>query len=133
MTFNNFRSPSSPLFFDLKILKIFDLVKCLNIQFVFKFLNHRLPSDLLDFFQFTQLNPDDEDHHGTRGTNLRLLFVPTFNTITFGIKSFTKIAITQWNSFQRAYPNINLSLSDFNLVKSLAFTHFLEKYRAPTP
>ena len=120
ITFNNLQCPSSPLFSDLEILKVFDLVKCLNISFVHKFLNNRLPSDLLEFFQFNQLEAKGEGNQGTRGAKLRLLFVPTYNTITFGIKSFSKIAITQWNCLQRAYSNINLSSSDFVSVKRLA-------------
>ena len=120
--------PSSPLFSDLKILKIFDLVKCLNIFFIHKFLNNRLPSDLLDFFEFNQLGAEGDGNQVTRGANMRLLFVPSYNTITFGIKSFSKISITQWNNLQRTYPNINLSSSDFGLVKSLAFSHCLGEY-----
>ena len=128
MTFNNFQCPSSPLFSDLKILKIFDLVKSLNISFVHKFLNNRLPQDLLDFFEFVQLEAEGDDNQGTRGAKLKLLFVPSYNTITFGNKSFSKICITQWNSFQRTYSDIALSTSDFFFVKSLAFTHCLGEY-----
>jgi len=51
ITFNNSRCPSSPLFSDLKILKIFDLVKCLNISFV-----HRLIANYpLTFWSFLTL------------------------------------------------------------------------------
>ena len=130
ITFNNFQCPSSPLFSDLKILKLFDLVKCLNIFFVHNFLNNKLPFDLLNFFNFTQLEADDEynQYQGTRGARLKLLFVPSYNTITFGNKSFSKICITQWNTIQRSYPDITLSSSDFSFVKSLAFTHCLGEY-----
>ena len=123
MTFNNLQCPSSPLFSDLKILKIFDLVKCLNISFVHKFLNNKLPQDLLNFFDFIQLEAEGDDNQGTRGAKLKLLFVPSYNTITFGNKSFSKIGMTQWNSIQRTYPDVPLSTSDFCFVKSLAFTH----------
>ena len=128
ITFNNLRCPSSPLFLNLKILKTFDLVKSLNISFVHKFLNNKLPSDLLDFFEFRQLEVDGNGNQGTRGAGMKLLFVPTYNTITFGIKSFTKVAITQWNCLQRTYPNTDLSLSDLSVVKSLAFDHCLGEY-----
>ena len=49
MTFSDFRHPSSPLFAEFKILKIFDLVKSLNICFIHKFFNDKLPIDLLEF------------------------------------------------------------------------------------
>ena len=106
ITFNNYQCPSSPLFSDLKILKIFDLVRCLHISFVHKFLNNRLPFELLQFFNFIQL----EENHGTRGAKLKLLFVPSYNTITFGNKSFTKTCITPWNYLQRSQPDITLPL-----------------------
>ena len=130
MTFNNFQCPSSPLFSDLKILKIFDLVKCLNISFVHKFLlNNRLPQDLLNSFDFIQLEAEGDDRQGTKGAKLnKLLSVPSYNTITFGNKSLSKICITQWNSIQRTYPDITLSTSDFSFVKSLVFTHCLGEY-----
>ena len=128
ITFNNSRCPSSPLFSDLKILKVFDLVKCLNISFVHKFLNNKLPFDLLNFFNFIQLGADGDDNQGTRGARLKLLFIPSYKTVTFGNKSFSKICISQWNLIQRSYPNITMSSSDFNFVKNLAFSHCLGEY-----
>ena len=82
----------------------------------------------LIFFDFIQLEAEGDDNQGTRGAKLKLLFVPSYKTITFGNKSFSKICITQWNSIQRSYPNTTLSSSDFSLVKSLAFTHCLGAY-----
>lgn len=128
ITFNGLQCPSSPLFSDLQILKVFDLVKCHNITFIHKYLNHRLPSDLQNFFSFKQLEADGDDNQGTRGAALKLLFVPSYNTITYGIKSFSKIAISQWNSLQRAYPGIDMSLSDLTYLKHIAFTHCLGEY-----
>ena len=98
--------------------------------FVHKFLNNRLPQDLLNFFDFIQLEAEGDDNQGTRGAKLKLLFVPSYNTITFGNKSFSKICITQWNSIQRTYPDVPLSTSDFCFVKSLAFTHCFRDYWA---
>ena len=96
ITFSDFRSHSSPLFFNLKILKVYDQVKVLNILFVHKFLNAKLLSDLLNYFNFVKL-----DHrHETRGVKLGLLSIPTSNTICFGIKSLTKIAISQCNAME---------------------------------
>jgi len=48
ISFNELCSPP-PLF---EILKIFDLVKVLNIMFVHQFLNSNIPVDLLNYFKF---------------------------------------------------------------------------------
>ena len=124
MTFNNFQCPSSPLFANLKILKVFDLVKSLNICFVHNFLNHKLPSDLLQSLNFDKL-----DHaHGTRAAGMGLLAIPASNTITYGVKSFSSIAIAQWNFFQRTNPNTELSLLPLRSVKKLVINHCLGGY-----
>ena len=124
MTFNNLQCPSSPLFSEFHILKAFDLVKSLNIFFIHNFLNNKLPSYLLNSFAFNKV-----DHtHDTRVARMGLLSIPTSNTITFGIKSFSTIAISQWNEFQRLNPENDLSLLPFNSIKKLFINHCLESY-----
>jgi len=124
MTFSNFHQPSSPLFSDLKILKICDLVKSLNICFIHKFLNNKLPSDLLNSFVFKKV-----DHsHGTRGARMGLLTIPNSNTTTFGIRSFSNVSTAQWNSLQRLKPNSDLSLLPLTTVRKLVINHCLGGY-----
>ena len=43
ITFSNPRSPSSPIFAELKLLKFFDLVEVLNVLLVHRHLNQNLP------------------------------------------------------------------------------------------
>ena len=52
MTFNAPRSPSNPIFSNLGILKVFDLVEVLNILFVPKYF---LPNDLIDTVSFSKI------------------------------------------------------------------------------
>ena len=47
MTFNGPRTSATPLYADLSILKLFDLVKIMNILYVHKYLNGNLPTDTL--------------------------------------------------------------------------------------
>jgi hypothetical protein len=72
MLFAPSRSASSPLFAFFYILKIFDLVKVLNILFVHKFINTALPDDILKTFNFR--TPGHT--YGTRGRCLNLLVQP---------------------------------------------------------
>jgi hypothetical protein len=47
MSYASFRSPSKPLFFQLRILNIFDLVKLLNMLFIHQSLNFEVPPHIL--------------------------------------------------------------------------------------
>ena len=110
MFFTPPRSSSSPLFVSFNILKIFDLVKVLNVLFVPQFLNSILPEDVLNTFNFHTI-----DHsYGTRGRILNLLVQPTVNTASYGLGSLSKRTICQWNFFQNLSPHIELSTLSYN-------------------
>ena len=124
MTFNQPRAPSAPIFSDLKILTVFDLVKLLNIQFVHKFLNSELPDDTLNTFAFTKISHS----YRTRGNALGLLVEPDFNTRTFGTFSLSKASISDWNSLQYKHPSTNLSNVNRKQIKTLATQYFINSY-----
>ena len=44
------RAHTDPLFYDYKILKLFDHVKMENALFLHKYLNHESPQSLIDNF-----------------------------------------------------------------------------------
>ena len=69
MTFNAPRSPSNPIFSNLGILKVFDLVEVLNILFVHQYFNRGLPNDLIDTLSFSKICHS----FNTRGSALGLL------------------------------------------------------------
>ena len=124
MTFNQPRAPSAPIFSDLKILNVFDLVKVLNIQFIHNFLNSELPEDTLNTFAFTKISHS----HRTRGNALGLLVEPDFKTRTFGTHSLSKTSVTDWNNLQCQHPSINLSNTNRKQIKTLATQYFLNSY-----
>ena len=66
ISFANTRDSSSPLFSKFGILKIFDLVKVLNVLFIRKFLNYELPLDLYNTFNFYNF----EHSYNTRSKKL---------------------------------------------------------------
>ena len=72
ISFSQFRAHSAPLFANLKILTIFDLVKVLNILFVHDVLNKIVPDEVLECFKFTVKNHD----HYTRETLAGCLEIP---------------------------------------------------------
>lgn len=124
ITFNQPRAPSSPIFSNLGILKVFDLVKTLNVQFLHKFLNSDLPQDTLNTFVFSKINHP----HSTRSISLGLLVEPYCNSTTYGSYSFTKLAVTEWNKIQRLCYNSDLANLNLQKVKTLATKFYLDTY-----
>ena len=105
MTFSEPRSPSSPIFSDLGILKIFDQVEVLNILLVHQHLNRNLPLDTLETLQFSQICHST----GTRGNTLGLLKRSNVRTKCFGLNSLTHLSIQQWNNLQQASSTLKLA------------------------
>ena len=124
MTFSEPRSPSSPIFSDLGILKIFDQVEVLNILLVHQHLNRNLPLDTLETLQFSQICHST----GTRGNTLGLLKRSNVRTKCFGLNSLTHLSIQQWNNLQQASSTLKLADLTFSKLKSLAHTYYKRKY-----
>ena len=126
ITFNAPRSPSNPIFFNLEILKFFDLVEVLNILFIHQHSNRDLPEDLLN-----TLNLSKTSHSfNTRGSTLGLLQLSSVKTKFYGLNSFSRLSIQQWNRLQRSFSEINLcEISESNL-KHLARKFYLKAYVA---
>ena len=124
ITFSHPRSPSSPIFGELKLLKFFDLVEVLNILLVHQYLNLNLPSDSLSTLSFDKI----QHSFGTRGNMLGLLNTPSVNTSKYGLNSLTRLSIQQWNKLQHHYRTFNLSKLKCNRLKSLAHKYYTQKY-----
>ena len=124
ITFSAPRSPSNPIFSDLGILKFFNLVEVLNILFVHQLFNFDLPEGLMDTFDFSKISHS----FNTRGSCLGLLKISSVNTKTYGLHSFSRLSIQQWNHLQQSFPDINLAEISYSNLKYLARKFFLEKY-----
>jgi hypothetical protein len=124
ITFSKPRSPSSPIFSELGILNFFDLVEVMNILSVHQHLNSKLPTDLLLSFSFSKMSHS----FGTRDISLGLLNLPIANTKTYGLNSFTCLAIQQWNSLQRSFSDITLAETSYYELKSIIQKAYLCTY-----
>ena len=124
MTFSEPRSASLPLFATLGILKFFDLVKVLNIQFIHQYLNGNLPRDTLNTFNFEKTSHT----HGTRCNTMGLLVEPRVYTQNFGSYSFSRISTLQWNDLQRSSHNSDLTSLTPNQIRLKATQFYLGKY-----
>jgi len=126
MTFSEPRTSATPLFAELKLLKIFDQVKVMNILFIQKYLQGNLPSDVL-----STLNFDEIDHKtGTRGKAIKLLKLSTVKTTNFGLNSFSRLSSKQWNELLINHPDTDFHNLDTDELKSLATKFYLDKYKA---
>ena len=105
MTFSDYHAHSNPLFVNLNILKIHDLVKLSNVNLIHDILNSNCPARVSTIFSLDFYQHD----YTTRGKNINLLSRPYARTTTYGIKSVTYNSIVLWNNFQKSVPNITLS------------------------
>ena len=124
LTFNGPRVSATPLYAELGILKFFDQVEIMNILYVHKYLNGNLPIDTLETLKFCKI-----DHSlQTRGNSIGLLKQPTVRTTYYGLHSFSKLSICQWNSLQKHFPSHCLSALKFSKLKSLSKMFYLNQY-----
>ena len=114
LTFSNFIASSSPIFLNLKILKLPDLVKFLNILSIYNVLAKSSPTTLNNVYNLRKY----PNFHNTRGNALGLLTRPLNRTVKYGIDSIVYKSIVQWNELQLLHPGSDLSnLSIFELSK----------------
>ena len=93
MTFSEFRAHSEPLFKKLEILKFQDSIVVNNCSFVYDYLNNKLPGSFINTF----IRTDDLYKYKTRQATTGKLYIPAYNTSTFGLKCIYKRCINSWN------------------------------------
>ena len=97
ISFANFRADSNPLYSNLKILKLGDLIVLQNCLFVHDTLNKVSPLCFHNYFQHTRnLHP-----HNTRGADFGCLLVTPYSTTRYGINSITRLCVQNWNDISR--------------------------------
>ena len=94
MTFSDFNSHTNPLFIDLKLLKIRDIIKSQQLKVAYEFYKNLLPTDLNNLFEF------DSDIHNypTHSASNYLLHIPRIYTTTYGNKSIKYQCPILWNT-----------------------------------
>ena len=134
INFKQFREDPDPLYKDNEILKIQDFIKVQNILLVHDYLKNQLPSCFQDYFStLDQIHPNLT----TKRSQIGCLFVPSCNSTTYGLKSITHQAITNWNDITKV-KTINKPIEnteDTDILKIHRTTlkmrlniHFFSKY-----
>jgi len=124
MKFAQRDSPSNPLFHELEILKLEDLVKIESCLFVNKSLNNLQPSIFNNWFQF----PSDIHGYPTRNAASGSLNVKTYNSHVYGRCSFINYAIKIWNFLQKSFPLKQFSEISVSQLKKLLKTYLIDLY-----
>ena len=118
LSFEHYLAHTTPLFSNLKILKIQDIFKLETLKFAFDFINSNLPEALHCLFtKSLSVHP-----HNTRATSNHNLYTPSYNTMFYGKLSLRFQAVSLWNNLCN-----QLSL-DIDHLSRVSFSDKIKKY-----
>ena len=106
MTFAPFNAHTNPIFQELELIKVQDVIKSQQLKLVYDFHMNCLPDDLMSLFQLssnvqtTNLELNSANHN--------LLYLPPFKTLTYGKKSIRYQCPKLWN---HTFKNSSLQIS----------------------
>ena len=123
IAFQKFTSPSSPIFSDLKILKLYDLFDLKLLTFVYESVNRLSPPHFHNFF--TTLS--DVHQYDTRQAREGGIFMTQPNTLQYGLRSVRYAGAKSWNSIPF---NIKQSPSVTSFRRQLKLFLFFTKYQS---
>ena len=123
-------------FIDLKLLKVRDVIKVSQLKLVYDFQCASLPSDLLSLFEFSsQIRTRYQELNSVVN---KLLYIPRFDTKTYGKVSLKYIAARLWNAtFKTGSIQVNadrrknvelLKIKTRHHLKNAVTRHYLYKY-----
>ena len=137
ITFSDFDSHANPLFIDLKILKVHDVIKLQQLKHAYEYCNNLIPYNLRNLF-----NCSYEIHTTNltlRSVQKHCLIIPPIKTVHSGEKSLKFQCACLWNHFMtksiplqakpKTFENqVNPNL-DMNLIHNLKqFTSKVKKH-----
>ena len=140
ISFAHFQAHTDPLFKDMKMLKIMDIVKMNNILFVHNVLNNKAPKHFNDYFVIKQTHHDHRtinNPNSTYSIPKGSLVLPQIET-AIGKQQIKYICSENWNSILKLlsikYPQNYLSIENWmqnmniTQLKKRIKDHFLELY-----
>ena len=93
MTVSDFNSHTNSLFYNLKLLKVRDIIKFQQLKLVYEFCNNLVPLELQKLFK---LNSEIHNYE-TSSASRNLLYIPRIFTSTYGLKSIKFYCPNLWN------------------------------------
>ena len=119
IAFEHFTSPSTPIFSDLKILKLQDLFQLKLLCFVYDCVNENSPNCFRNFFE----SVSSVHQYGTRQASKNDIFLTRKNTLQYGIRSVRFSGAKSWNSIP---VDIKRSSSAFSFRQKLRAFLFMK-------
>ena len=110
ISFQPFFSPSTPIFFSLKILKLKDMIHHDILKFVYRSLNGLSLSHFHNYFQLSNTVHSHETRQAARGD----IFQSIRNTFFYGLRSMKYFGAKLWNGI----PTFIKMPVSFNIFKS---------------
>ena len=123
IAFEHFTSPSTPIFSDLKILKLQDLFQLKLLYFVYDCVNK---SSLSCFHNFVE-SVTNVHQYGTQQATKNDIFLTRKNTLQYGIRSVRFFGAKSWNNIP---VDIKRSSSAFSFRQKLRAFLFLNNYHS---
>ena len=93
ITFSFYKNHSNPLFKDLQLLKLRDVLESEIIKFLYTFSRNELPKSVYSIFNLVQ-----EVHTRNTRNNL-LIYIPRMSTSRYGNHSLRGDGASLWNKF----------------------------------
>ena len=131
MTFSDFNAHTNPLFIDLKLLKVRDLISLQQLKLAFEFYLDQLRTELLSLFRL------DSNVHNylTRSASNNLFHIPRIYSTSFGTNSIRYHCPILWNSSVKngiaLNNNVKVPINQINSIgqfKCLLKKHYLNIY-----
>ncbi len=108
ITFSDFNTHTNPLFIDLKLLKVRDIIKSQQLKLGYEFYENLLPNDLQSLFIYDS----DVHNYQTNSASKHLLHVPRIHTVTYGNKSIKYHCPILWNATVKNHIAVDNSIKN---------------------
>ena len=119
ISFSNYNTHSEPLFNNLQIPTIPNLIFSLNICLVYQSLTQLNPTSIQEILNLSYI----QNRFNTRGAAIKLLTRPYAKTTRHGLNSIRYFSILNWNSLQICHSEVDLTSCSYSKIKKLALTY----------
>lgn len=123
MTFSPYDAHTNPLFSNLKILKIEDIFKYQTLKLLHEYSSSKLPQALMKLFKPVK----DTHQRETRSNTKNLLYVPSIDTVRFGVNSISYNGPKLWNDHIKSCKEL-LTVKTPDSLKKYLKSFFLQSY-----
>ena len=136
ITFAPFDASADPIFLNLGLLKVREIIKLYQLNVVYDFHDKQLPDDLMSLFRLSS-NVHSTNQLLSSAIN-NLIHIPSFNTITYGSNTIRYHCAKLWNGmFKTGFiqvdadrtKDIHISkINNIHYFKKVVKKHFLYSY-----